>query len=177
MSYGNTAMVAALCKNTLAGAANFSTNTNPTITEVESWLSSGCAIIEARLSSYGYAIPASEGTAIYDWLADLNNLFAASKAEMSRVNVTLGPGERTRGQVFYQMFKDGINEIDSLDLTSMGLSRISDDAIYVGGVSQDTKDTYEDDSDRVKPRFARGQFAFDETIRPDSSGEVEYPIS
>ena len=169
MSYGTPTGVGGLCYNLLGGKTDFSTSTTPTLAQVEEWLSSGCSIIEAKLTSVGYDVPPAANTIIYAWLADLNNLWASSKAEMARTNITLGPGERTRGQVFEEQFWRGIRQLLDGDLTFAGLSRTSTAKIYVGGVSQDDKDTWEDTSDRVKPRFFRGQYAFDETIRPDYS--------
>ncbi len=168
MSYGSGSGVASRCGNTLAGASNFSASTVPSSCAVNGWLSTACAIIESRLSGGGYSVPPTANTIVYDWLVDLNNLYGSAQVEMSRVNVTLGPGERTRGQVFEKMFWDGLDRLCSTDLTLVGLSRISDDAIYVGGTTETQKDIWEDDTDRVVPRFTRGMHNFEGTIRPDA---------
>ena len=167
MSYGTPTGVAGLVRNILSGAVDFSNSSSPALNQVEEWLSSGCSIIEARLSSAGYATPAAESSGIWGWLADLNNLWGASKVEFSRTIATVGPGERTRGQIFEQQFWQGLDRLCNLDLTLIGLSRVSDDAIYVGGTKDSEKDEWEQSTDRVKPRFFKGQFAFDETIRPN----------
>ncbi len=167
--YGSTSGVASLCRQLASGASDFTTSTSPTAAQVTVWLTGGCAIIETKLTSAGYDVPPAATTVVYGWLTDLNDLWAASKAEMSRTNITLGPGERTRGQVFEEQFWRGMKQLLDNDLTYAGLSRTSTAKIYVGGVSQDDKDTWEDTTDRVGPRFFRGQYAFDETIRPDYS--------
>lgn len=169
MAYGSSSGIATFCKNVLGGISDFTTATSPTLQAVNMWLTAGCSIIEARLSSEGYSMPPAESSVVWGFLAELNNLYGAARVEMSRVNVSLGPGERTRGQVFEKMFWDGLDQLSRLDLTSVGLSIDSSMKIYVGGTTDTEKDTWEDDSDRVQPRFKRGQFNFPETIRPDTS--------
>lgn len=173
MAYAETKSVVALCRNILQGVTDFTASTAPSIDEVEMWLSSGCSIIEARLSGEGYSVPPTTTAVVYDWLAQLNSLYAASFAEMSRVNVTLGPGERTRGQVFEKMFWDGLDRLCNTDLTLVGLSRISDDKIYVGGTTETQKEIWEDDTDRVTPRLKRGMFNLEGTIRPDAQDTTD----
>ncbi len=168
MAYGTTNGTAAMCMNLLDGGTDFTGSTNPTANQVEFWLSSACSVIESNLSSWGYSVPPSRNAGIYDWLVDLSNLFAASRAELSRTNITVGPGERTRGQVFEQMFWDGLKRLKDTDLTEVGLSRRSGDKIYVGGTSIDAKDTWDEDTDRVRPRFFRGIFKHPESVYPGS---------
>ena len=66
------------------------------------------------------------------------------------------------------MFWAGLERLGKLDLSLVGFGRDSAGKLYVGGISQDEKDVYEEDSDRVKPRFSRNQFGFPDTIRPDA---------
>ena len=167
MAYGSASGVAGFCSNLLSTASNFSASTVPSACQVTAWLSSGCAIIESNLSGVGYSVPVAAGT-VYDWLVVLNELYAVAQAEKARTNITLAPGERTRGQVFEDDFWKGLERLLKQDLTSVGVGRRSGDIMYVGGVSIDDKDTIESDSDRVKPRFFRGQYAFPGTLRPDA---------
>lgn len=167
MAYSSASQVAGLCANILGGASNFSASSSPNLTLVENWLSSGCGLINSTLNAYGYETPVTQGAApnIYDELTLLNTLYAATWVEMSRTNVTLSLGERTRGQVFNEEFKKGLNSLVNKDLTRAGLSRSSQGIIYVGGIDIDQKDAYDDDTSRVQPRFKRG-FA-----RPDYISE------
>ena len=167
MSYGKTTGVAALCFNVLSGSTDFSAISAPTLTQVEGWLSSGCAIIESTLSGAGYSVPVSSGT-VYDWLGQLNELYAVAQVEKARTNISLAPGERTRGQVYEDDFWKGLDRLLARDLTAVGVSRRSGDLVYVGGVSIDDKDEYTSDTDMVGPRFARGMFRFPGTLRPDA---------
>ena len=169
MSYAGASSVAALCKNLLGGRPGFSTSTCPTINEVNSWLSSGCAIIESTLAGCKYTVPVANGTTAYDWLAQLNALYGAAYAELSRTNVTLAPGERTRGQVYLEQFEMGLGKLCNGDFTLAGLSRTTSGKLYTGGISIGTKQTYESNSDRVGPKFFKGLGRFDETIEPGST--------
>lgn len=167
MSYSSASSVAALTRN-LTGNKQYSTSTHPTITEVNSWLSSGCAIIESTLAGCDYSVPVTGGTAAYDWLGQLNTLYAAAWAEMSRSNATLEPNQRTRGQIFLEEFWNQLDKICDGDLTLVGLSHSSAGrgVIYAGGTERSVKQVWEQDSGRVKPRISRGMFRTPGTLEP-----------
>lgn len=167
MSYGSASSVASMCSNLISAASNFSASTVPSACQIAVWLGSGCAIIETRLSGAGYSIPVSTGV-VYDWLAMLNELYTAAQAEKARTNVTLAPGERTRGQVFEDDFWKGLDKLLAQDLTAVGVARRGGDKMYVGGVSYDDKEEWTDDSDIIPSRFTRGMFKFPGTLRPDA---------
>ena len=164
-AYSSASDVSALCQNIINTEDGFTTSTSPTLTEVNSWLTSGCAIIESRLSSAGYSVPPSATTAVYGWLAELNTNYAVSRAEMSRTNIILGMGERTRGQLFEKAFWEGLDRLLKMDLSIAGLTKSNDAVLYAGGISISDKDIYDSDTDRVPGRFRRGQFDFPGTIR------------
>lgn len=168
MAYASASNVAGLCQNILGSEDNFTTSTCPTLSQVKYWLSSGCSVLEGRLAGAGYSVPVTSGTRAYDWLGDLNCLYAAARAEMSRTNITLAPGQRTRGQVFDEMFWKQLKELLQLDLTQVGVSRGSSGRLYVGGISVSDKDSWEDDTDRVPSRFRRGMFDYPGRQSPDS---------
>lgn len=169
MAYASSSDVAILCQNILAGASNFSTSTSPTLAAVNRWLSSGCGVIETMLNGKGYSTPVASGTAAAEHLVDCNALFAAARVELSRTNVTLGPGERTRGQVFQEYFEDCMESFFQSDLTLAGVSRQGSGVLYTGGISISDKQSREEDTDRVKPRFNRGQFDTPGTITPNTT--------
>ena len=161
MTYASASNVAGLCQNLLGGASSFSASSSPTDTHVNNWLDQGYSTINTVLNSLGYMTPAASSATIYYRLVNLNTLYAAAFAELSRINVTLAPGERTRGQVFMQMFEDGLSELSNMDLSTVGIS--ADTAMgtmYVGGISIADKEANEDDTDRVPRRFVRGMFNF-----------------
>lgn len=169
MGYSSASDIAAMCPNLLGSASAWSESTEPSRTAVNAFISSGCAIIEGKLQGWKYDVPVPSTSTLYGWLKDLNMLFASARAEMSRTVETVSPGERTRGQVLLEQFWSGLKELASQDLTLVGATRVSTAPIYVGGISQDDKDDWDDTSDRVKPRVRRGQFDFPGTIRPTIS--------
>ncbi len=179
MAYSSASSVSKLCKNILGPEKNFSFSTCPTITEVDTWLSSGCSIIETVLAAHTYVVPVASGTVAYGWLSDLNTLYGAAWVENARTNTTLEPGARSRGQYFLEEFWSQLDRLVSGklgDLTLAGLSQISSGTLYAGGISVADKQTAETDSDRVSPRFARDMFRFDGTLDP-STGNTASPYS
>lgn len=169
MAYCAASTVAGFTKNILGGRPNFDNSSCPSIQEVNHWLSAGCAIIESTLAGCKYSVPVASGTTAYDWLANLNAQYAAAYVEWSRTNVTLGPGERTRGDRFLESFWEQLDRLCDGDMSLAGLTRATTGQLYVGGISISTKQTYEADSDRVKPRFQRGQFKFPGILDPEGS--------
>lgn len=169
MSYSSASAVGAMCRSLLGEFATFTESSCPTRTQVDGWLSSGCSIIESVLGTKGYSTPVASTSGAYGWLTDLNTLFAAARAEMSRSNVVLSPGERTRGSVFQDLFDSGIEKLLKLDLTQLGVSKVSGGRMYAGGISVSDIQTWEADTDRPTPKFGLGQFDFPGTIDPTSS--------
>lgn len=167
MGYASASDVASFCHSTLNGARNFSIDSTPTITSVEAWLSSGCGILEAILSSMGFSVPVASTLGVFDMLREMNALYGAARVELSRTTATVGPGERTRGQVYNQMFWEEVGKFKALDLGMYGLSRSSTGKMYVGGISNTEKTLLDEDEDRVEPRFKRGQFSFPGTSHPE----------
>ena len=155
MAYANTVDVAGYCANLINNAGDFSGSTLPTNLQVMRWLSSGCAIINTRLTARGYGLPAS-GTDPYEMLTYLNAIYAAAQAEMARTNVRLSPGERTRGQVLMEDFKKGLEDFLKGDLSRAGLAYTH--AGYVGGISQSDHDATDAGADRIPTRFTKNQF-------------------
>lgn len=168
MAYCSASNVFSYVKNLIRGEVRFSEDSDPTLNEITWYMSTGCATIHTELSKNGWTVPAASGTALYDKLSDLNALYAAARAELSRVNVTVQPGERTRGQVYLQMFENDLTKLVESDLADIGGELSTSDAeIYLGGVSEDNKDTYYDNTDRVPNRFRRSQFKFGESSYPE----------
>lgn len=169
MAYASASDVSNHSRNILGNSGSFDASTSPTLTAVNYWLSSGCAIINTKLASCRYSVPAAAGTVIYDWLSELNAIYAAAHVEMSRTNVTLSSDERTRGQVFLEMFNDQLDMLCDMDLTGAGLSRVSQGKLYTGGIYTSEKQRIESDTSFVKPRFSRGMNRFPGTIDPQGS--------
>jgi len=164
-AYASASDVGAYCQNVLGGASNFSASSSPNVTAVSNWLNAGGAVLEAHMSGWGYDVPVGATTVVYNWLTDLNTLYAAARVEMSRSNVVLSPGERTRGQVFDEMFRDGLKRLKGMDLSLAGATR-SYGTLYVGGISDADKSTVVSDTDRTTPRVTRSMFNLPGTLQP-----------
>jgi len=162
-TYAATSDVADLCRSLLGSEVDFSGTSIPSASAVVNWLADGYSIVNAQLANAGYATPAASTSGIYPHLKQLNALYAAGFAELSRVNTTVGPGERTRGQVFLDMFW---KQCAMLDVYATGgdagglATDTSMGSIYAGGTSVATKATYTSNTDRVVPRFKREMFRF-----------------
>lgn len=170
MAYCSASDVASLTVSILGSEDTFSTSTCPTSVRLNAWMSSGCGVIETYLGSDGYTTPPAVNTAIYDVLRNLNALYAAAYVELSRTNVTLGPGERTRGQYFLEEFWRQLKDLSSSqNLTHLGLSRSGQGAIYAGGTRVSEKQVWERDSGRVSPRFFRGLGRTPGTLAPGAT--------
>jgi len=162
MGYSDPSRVAFLCVNLTSGASNFATDTKPTRMAVEFWLDDASGKINAALNSKGFSTPVSQTTApgVFASLAGVETLYGAAMAEMARANVRLGPGERTRGQVFMEMYDDQLESLLKTDLTLAGVGALSAATPYAGGISDSDKSTIEDNTDRVKPSFRRDLMRF-----------------
>ena len=164
MAYAAASDVGALCHNLIGAASGFDTSTSPTLTQVTAWLSSGCAVINSILGTHGYgAIPAT--STAYDFARDANAQFAAMRAEQSRINARITPGERTRADKFKQGFDDAMKMLKEIDLSQLGVS-VQRTSVYAGGISDSDRDTVESDGDRVAPRFIRGMLRNPEASQP-----------
>lgn len=170
MSYGDSQGVAAFCPNLTSGSSDFSQSTTPTLAQVDSWLEDGASHIEFVLNACGYSTPVAETSVVFYVLRRLNNLFAAATSEMARANIRLAPGERTRGQVFAEMYEKELERLVSRDLTRAGVGVLSTGVLYCGGIDSDDKDTIESDTSRVAPRFKRDLFRFPGT---EYAGAIE----
>ena len=168
MAYAAASNVYALTPGLVKPASAFGAATCPTDTEVAIWLSSGCAIINARLAGAGYgAIPAT--SAAYDLAVAANALYGAWMAERSRINARVSADERTRADMFKRDFEFHLQQLLSLDLGRSGVTQTS--RAYAGGISKSDKSTVEGNSDRVPSRFTRGAFRHNERLSPGSSDE------
>ena len=166
-AYASAGDVAALCRNLLGNSAAFSVSSSPMLTEINTWLASGRDTIDTVISNLNYAVPIASTAPLYGMLRDMNTLYAAARAEMSRINVTLGPGERTHGQVFDEMFKTQLNTLSSLNLWTLGALPLDATGttakLFGGGISVANKDSYESNTDRVAPRFKRNMLTLTDT--------------
>ena len=153
MAYASASDVAAICHNLLGNIPNFTTTTCPTLVQVNVWLTTGCAVINGQLASKGVsAIPATSEA--YGIAQQANAAYAGWWAERSRISSRVSKDERSRADMLKSDFDALMKVLLSLDLSRIGVSQTS--VAYAGGISVSDKSTVQSDSDRVKPRFARG---------------------
>lgn len=158
MSYASASDVSLYCPEIVATGAEFEDDTGPTRPQVIGWLDRGYSEINTRLEAAGYSTPVTTAATAYNAFVDLEALWAAAHVQLARMSSRLGPDERSKAQMYIDWFNDRFEKLLSKDLTRAGLTRSSAGALFVGGISEASKDAYEDDADRVAPRFKRDQF-------------------
>ncbi len=168
MPYASSSDVANICPHLLAGASDFSVSSSPTLTAINAWLSTGCALIETHLASYGYdAIPIT--SIAYNIALDVNANYAAFRAERSLVSSRVSKMENTRADMFKKDFNELLADLCEMDLSQVGVSRgHKPPSAYTGGISRADKLLTEQDTDRIRPRFSGGQFENPDTIHSDT---------
>src|SRR3990167_2212392 len=146
MSYSSASDVAILTPHLLGTASDFTTSTSPTLAAVNSWLSSGCAVINGKLAAHGYgAIPA--GNAVYGIAQQAEATYGAWGAERSRLSARVAPDGNTRDTAFRKDFFDLLNQPVAIYLTTVGVSRTNaPPSVYAGGISVSDRETNEDAS-------------------------------
>jgi len=167
MAYATTQDVADLTPWLLASEENFTKTTSPTEAAVQRWLDRGAGVIDARLAAKGYDIPVGSSATVYDQIIDLNAMYAAAKAESTRMTSRVAVTERTRSQMFQSDFKKQLDGLLAMDLSQAGVGHTSQ--IKVTGISESDKKAIDDDTDRVSSRFKRGQFNISGATRPSGS--------
>ena len=170
MTYATVADVELYAPGT-GDSGTYTTDTRPTRAQVEGFLARGYARINTALVAAGYGIPVASTATVYDEIVDLEALFAAARVELTRLSSRYSAEERTRGGVLMQEFKESLTELLGNDLTQVGLLHTS--FLYIGGVSESDKEVVEDDTDRVTPRFSRGQFRHAGTTRPGGEADSD----
>lgn len=171
MTYGSASGVAGYTPNLAGEEGTFTKTTIPTDTQVEHWLASGYAFINGRLAGRGYSTPVPAAATVYNLVMDLEELYAAARAETARMSARIAPGERTRSQFFMSQFEKGMKELLAMDLSRAGLTHTG--KLSAGGISKSDKSAMDADSDRVKPRFKRGMWRMPGTLRPGGGDDDE----
>ena len=163
--------VEALCKQLTASGA-FSTDTQPTLTEVEDWLTEGWRQINAVIMDRGYEVPSSPSSMDADFrgvLQKFNIWWAAAQAEYSQASVGFAEGSGGRGDMFMEMFwgseggvpHQGIRRVvgsDAFQRLGATKTRELSAGLSAGGISVSTKQTIQTDTDMAQYAFRRGQF-------------------
>lgn len=172
MAYASASDVAQYTPN-LLDDGEFTETSKPSRNAVARYLTAGDALIDTALAGAGYSVPIGAAATVYNFVVDLSALYAAAQAELSRVSARIAAQERTRYQVFMDAFTDGLTTLTDMDLSRSGVTRASAGKLYAGGISKADKTSVESDTDRVQPRFERGQFRYPGTQRPSQTTDDE----
>jgi hypothetical protein len=154
MAYASASDVYMLTPALVLPASGFDVSTCPTLTQVNSWLSAGSAIIDSTLYTAGLN-PIPAGAASYPLATQVNALFGAWMAERSKSNAIISATERQRADLFKKDFTDLLAVLSGMDLSRAGVPEASS-RVYAGGISQSDKQTAAANTDRVPTRFSRG---------------------
>jgi hypothetical protein len=165
MAYASASDVAVLVRNIMGTSASFDSATCPTLTQVNTWLTTGCGVINTKIAQYGYG-PIPTSSEAYGLAQQANAAYGAWWTERSRTLSTVRAEERTRADMFKKDFFDLLDLLCEIDLGSVGVAKSSGvkPRVHAGGISVDGKDTLEQDTDRVTPRFKRGMFGNPEAV-------------
>ena len=170
MAYSTCAMVAGRIPNLINGASDIENTCDakllPASATIVTFMSGGCALIQSKLNSLGYAAPAAGGV-LSDYLGDIEADYAAWRSELARSSPRTAKGERSRADDFRKAYEAALRQLDKMDLGAVGLTRLSTVAgVWGTGVSISGKETIASDTDRVAPAFKRDGFA-----NPDKESE------
>lgn len=170
MAYASASDVAALCRNLIGSASTFDASTSPNVTQVNAWLSAGCALINTIIFGRNYSAAVQPSSPAYEFVGLANAQFAAWQAERSRTLASVQAAERTRADMFKKDFNDNLDLIKTLSLGQAGVAQQSN--VYTGGISQADKQAEEANSDRVTSRFVRGQMTDQSAPREGDLGST-----
>ncbi|NIV40478.1 MAG: hypothetical protein GWN58_67085 [Anaerolineae bacterium] len=164
MAYGSASGVAALCKHlTTQGDGAFNNDTTPTRRQVLAFLDDGSALMDAEMSQNGFSTPvtASLVTAVLDPIAEFYAAAMAESVETVRRSDWQGTSESSKPTHWMELHRGAMDRImmeRGKALSILGATRGTSLAygLHAGGLSEDEKDTWEDDSDFIEPRFKIG---------------------
>lgn len=162
--------VEALCKAYTSSGA-FTTATQPTLAEVEQWLTEGYRMINVALMEYGYDADQTDAD-VKGALQRYNVLYAAAQVEYSQASAGFTEGSSGRGDMFMRQYEGresgngkrlvgGIGElIQSVGFSRLGATKAEEltGLLSTGGISKSDKLTIEQDSDHVGYAFTRTRF-------------------
>lgn len=164
MSYSTCAMVGGRIPNLINGASDIENTCDPKLVPasatIVTFMSGGCALIQAKINAMGFAAPDAGGL-LTDWFGDIEADYAAWRAELSRSSPRTAKGERSRADDFRKAYEAALRSLDKMDLGMLGFTRLEAQGSgwYVGGVSVSDKEAVESNSDRVAPAITRDGFA------------------
>lgn len=163
MAYGNVSGVAARCKELIAGNATFTDSTTPSERQVQNFLNDASALMDAVFASLGFTTPITD-TDVTPILDPIAEYYAAMEAESTRLverSNWEGAAEESKPTHWKQLYDNAMKSLTNnggfaLMILGAGKARDLSYGLHAGGLSDDERDTWNDDSDFTRPRFTMG---------------------
>jgi len=171
LTYSSASDVAIYCPEMTDSGTTFTATTLPSLTQVNALIDRAYSRVNSRLAANGYSVPVTAGTTTYDELTDIEALYAAARAQGSRISSRIGPNERSKSDVLLEQHDKALKALLKRDLSRAGVTHTG--KAYAGGISVDDKQAQEDDTDRVEPRFKTDQFRNADSQLPRGTGQSE----
>ncbi len=140
----------------LTDSGRFSTDTTPTLSDVETFITDTYYEIGTKLLDYGYAQTQTDAD-VLGVLQHFNALGACAKVELTQPSVGYKAGENTRYDRFYKEFEKVDKMIKSPAFERMGATKsyALSAGLSAGGISISDKETIETDTDHEPYFFSR----------------------
>lgn len=163
--------VEALCRH-LTNAGVFDTTTNPTLANVEKFITDTYDEIGVFLVLAGYAKIQTDAD-IIGTLQHFNALGACAKVELTQPSVGFEDTENTRYNKFFNEFKEVKELIKSVAFERLGATRSweESDNLTCGGISISDKEDIEEDTNHPNYTFTRTKHKQPSTAYPELEKE------
>ena len=150
----------------------FTSNTVPTLSQVEEFITDTYHEIGNVLITYGYA-KTQDDTDVLGTLQHYNALGTCAKIELTQPSVGYRTGENTRYDRFFKEFDKVRGLIESIGFQRLGATRVYELSEYMtaGGISISDKETIETDSDFEKYIFEKDLMKHPGTIAKEEEEE------
>lgn len=161
MAYSSVDEVTAFTRHLLNGQTGFNEDTNPTRTDVETFLARVSAVLDLALAGQGFATPITQATALLacdDWVT----VRVTEYVELTQrgVGYTDAEGSRTAGFRNLHSAAEKFAKENRLGFVRLGAtvtSGVSQGLQFTGLAAADTRADPENEAFE-QPRFTRGQF-------------------
>ena len=162
-NYSSEAEVTAFTRHLLDGAVAFNSTTRPTSTEVGTFLTRVCGVLDVALAAAGLAVPITQTTAKLacdDWVT----AHTAEYIELTQRGVGYSDGEGTRTAAFRNLQKSAMDfaKENRAGFINLGVTTISGSALSDGlsftGLDAVSDRADPDDAALAQPKFTRSLF-------------------
>lgn len=161
MAYGSASGVAARCKELTSGCnGEFGESTVPTETQVLMFLDDSSELMDGVFASYGFTVPITDTdlTPILDPIAEYRAAMEAESVRNVERSDFEGLSEESKPTHWKRLYDEAMERLmrkGGLALTILGAAktRSLSTGLHAGGLSEDERETWNDEADFTKPRF------------------------